>query len=65
VNCQQPGRQLTFFVSRLLTFYFWIIKVMATVGETAADFLNTTLNIGLSRCCPRKVKGREPTMRRP
>jgi uncharacterized membrane-anchored protein len=31
------------------TLYFWIIKVMATtVGETAADFLNTNLKLGLS-----------------
>ncbi len=33
-----------------VTLYFWIIKVLATtVGETAADYLNTTLNIGLSK----------------
>lgn len=32
-----------------VTIYFWIIKVLATtVGETAADFLSTTLNLGLS-----------------
>lgn len=32
-----------------VTVYFWIIKVMATtVGETAADFLNTTLKLGLT-----------------
>lgn len=31
-----------------VTIYFWIIKVLATtVGETAADFLSTTLNLGL------------------
>ena len=31
-----------------ITLYFWIIKVLCTtVGETAADFLNTTLNLGL------------------
>jgi len=31
-----------------VTFYFWIIKIMATtVGETAADFLNVNLNFGL------------------
>lgn len=30
-----------------VTFYFWIIKVLATtVGETAADFLSTTLRLG-------------------
>jgi len=32
-----------------VTIYFWIIKIMATtVGETAADFLNTTLKLGLT-----------------
>jgi len=32
-----------------VTFYFWIIKIMATtVGETGADFLNGTLNLGLT-----------------
>ncbi|HEV7864891.1 MAG TPA: hypothetical protein VGR20_19475, partial [Acidimicrobiia bacterium] len=32
-----------------VTLYFWIIKVMATtVGETAADYLNTHLNLGLT-----------------
>ncbi len=30
-----------------VTLFFWIIKVLCTtVGETAADFLNTTLNLG-------------------
>jgi uncharacterized membrane-anchored protein len=33
-----------------VTVYFWIIKVMATtVGETAADFLNDNLKLGLTR----------------
>ncbi len=33
-----------------VTAFFWIIKVLATtVGETAADFLNTELNFGLTR----------------
>lgn len=33
----------------LVTLYFWVIKIMATtVGETAADFLNTKLNFGLT-----------------
>lgn len=33
----------------LVTLYFWVIKIMATtVGETAADFLNVNLNLGLS-----------------
>ncbi len=32
-----------------ITAFFWIIKVLATtVGETAADFLNTTLGFGLN-----------------
>ena len=32
-----------------ITIYFWIIKVLATtVGETAADFLSGTLNLGLT-----------------
>ncbi len=32
-----------------VTIFFWIIKVLCTtVGETAADFLNTTLNFGLN-----------------
>ncbi|MDE2071614.1 MAG: hypothetical protein KGI70_02710 [Patescibacteria group bacterium] len=31
-----------------VTIYFWIIKALCTtVGETAADYLNTTLNFGL------------------
>src|ERR1700730_10338188 len=32
-----------------VTIYFWIIKVFCTtVGETAADFLNTQLHLGLT-----------------
>ena len=32
-----------------VTIYFWVIKIMATtVGETAADFLNTNLKLGLT-----------------
>ncbi|MDB5175245.1 MAG: hypothetical protein JWM81_103 [Candidatus Saccharibacteria bacterium] len=32
-----------------ITLYFWIIKILCTtVGETAADFLNTNLNYGLT-----------------
>ncbi len=32
-----------------VTVYFWIIKILATtVGETAADYLNTTLGFGLT-----------------
>ena len=32
-----------------ITIYFWVIKILCTtVGETAADFLNTNLNLGLN-----------------
>ena len=32
-----------------VTLYFWVIKILATtVGETAADFLNVTLHLGLT-----------------
>ena len=32
-----------------VTLFFWIIKILATtVGETAADFLNTNLSLGLT-----------------
>jgi uncharacterized membrane-anchored protein len=32
-----------------VTIFFWIIKILATtVGETAADFLNDNLNLGLT-----------------
>ncbi len=32
-----------------VTIFFWIIKVLCTtVGETAADFLNSTINLGLT-----------------
>lgn len=32
-----------------VTVYFWIIKILATtIGETAADYLNQTFNLGLS-----------------
>jgi uncharacterized membrane-anchored protein len=31
-----------------ITLFFWVIKIMATtVGETAADFLSFTMNLGL------------------
>ena len=33
-----------------VTLYFWIIKILCTtVGETAADFLNDNLGLGLTR----------------
>ncbi len=32
-----------------ITIFFWIIKILCTtVGETAADFLNTNLGVGLT-----------------
>jgi uncharacterized membrane-anchored protein len=32
-----------------ITVYFWVIKILATtVGETAADYLNSTIGIGLT-----------------
>ncbi len=32
-----------------ITLYFWVIKILCTtVGETAADFLNTSLGLGLT-----------------
>jgi uncharacterized membrane-anchored protein len=43
-----PSRQLLSKVPEV-TIYFWIIKVLCTtVGETAADFLNVSLNLGLT-----------------
>lgn len=42
------GRQLLNKVPEV-TLYFWVIKVLCTtVGETAADYLNTTLGFGLN-----------------
>jgi len=42
------GRQILNKVPEV-TAYFWIIKVLATtVGETAADYLNVTLGLGLT-----------------
>jgi uncharacterized membrane-anchored protein len=33
-----------------VTLFFWIIKILCTtVGETAADYLNTSLNFGLTK----------------
>jgi uncharacterized membrane-anchored protein len=43
-----PSRQLLNKVPEV-TIYFWIIKVLCTtVGESAADFLNVNLNLGLT-----------------
>ncbi len=45
---QSFGRQMLNKVPEI-TIFFWIIKVLCTtVGETAADYLNTTLNLGLN-----------------
>jgi uncharacterized membrane-anchored protein len=42
------GRQILRKVPEI-TIFFWIIKVLCTtVGETAADFLSTALNLGLT-----------------
>jgi uncharacterized membrane-anchored protein len=42
------GKQMLNKVPEVMIF-FWIIKILATtVGETAADFLNTNLNMGLT-----------------
>ena len=44
---QSQGQQLLNKVPEI-TLFFWIIKVLCTtVGETGADFLNETLNLGL------------------
>jgi uncharacterized membrane-anchored protein len=44
-------RQMGTMMSKVpeVTLFFWIIKILATtVGETAADFLSDTLNLGLT-----------------
>jgi uncharacterized membrane-anchored protein len=48
VRTPAPSRQILNKVPEV-TLYFWIIKVLCTtVGESAADFLNVDLNLGLS-----------------
>ena len=48
VSFQSKSRQMLNKVPEI-TIFFWIIKILATtVGETAADFLNTNMNMGLS-----------------
>jgi uncharacterized membrane-anchored protein len=48
MSVQSKSRQMLNKVPEI-TILFWIIKVLATtVGETAADFLNTNLNLGLT-----------------
>ena len=47
----RAGSSATSMLSKVpeVTVFFWIIKVLATtVGETAADFLNTNLHLGLT-----------------
>jgi uncharacterized membrane-anchored protein len=48
ITAPSLGRQMLNKVPEI-TLYFWIIKILCTtVGETAADFLNTNLNLGLT-----------------
>jgi len=48
MNSQKNWRRILNKVPEV-TLYFWIIKILCTtVGETAADFLNTKLNLGLT-----------------
>lgn len=47
-NLSSPARTMLNKVPEI-TLYFWVIKILATtVGETAADFLNFNLHLGLS-----------------
>jgi uncharacterized membrane-anchored protein len=47
-NVASPGRRLLNKVPEI-TLYFWIIKILCTtVGETAADFINENLGLGLT-----------------
>ena len=47
-NTFKTGRQILNKVPEI-TLYFWVIKILCTtVGETAADFLNTNFNLGLT-----------------
>ena len=44
-----PGTRLLLSKVPEVTAYFWIIKVLCTtVGESAADFLNVNVNLGLT-----------------
>lgn len=48
MNLQKEWRQMLNKVPEV-TLYFWIIKILCTtVGETAADFLNGKMNLGLT-----------------
>lgn len=49
MSTTRPHNRVTFNKVPDPTWAFWVIKVLATtVGETAADFLSTTLNLGLT-----------------
>jgi len=48
---QNTDRSMSHLLNKVpeVTIWFWIIKVLCTtVGETAADYLSTTLNLGLT-----------------
>ena len=48
IDLLKAGRQMLNKVPQV-TLYFWVIKILCTtVGETAADFLNEKLNLGLT-----------------
>jgi uncharacterized membrane-anchored protein len=47
-NASETGRRMLNKVPEI-TIYFWVIKILCTtVGETAADYLNTSLGLGLN-----------------
>ena len=48
-HAASPGTRLILSKVPEITAYFWIIKVLCTtVGESAADFLNVNVNLGLT-----------------
>src|SRR4051812_44567911 len=49
MNVTDPKTKQLFSKVPEVTLFFWIIKVLCTtVGETAADFINVNLNLGLT-----------------
>lgn len=49
VSTARPSARALLNMVPEITVWFWVIKVLATtVGETAADFLSSTLNLGLT-----------------
>ena len=49
MNVTDPKPKQLFSKVPEVTLFFWIIKVLCTtVGETAADFINVNLNLGLT-----------------